>query len=663
MVTLTEDQRRAVEFDGSHLRILAGPGSGKTRVIVQRIDDLVTRRGVSGYDLTAITFTRKAAGEMVDRLRLLPCGEEVERKAFVGTAHAFAARVLRTFGSVVGYQDTFSIYDDKDEEDLLAAVVSEFPEYKPKDVRREVAEFLTGPPGEDGLFPAYPSAVGAAQFLHRLRSAQAVTFDVLLYEAIRILRASPKARETYRTPYLFYDEAQDFNVFDSRLIEALGPDHLTVVGDLNQNVYGFRGTTPHFLDDMPEHWEGMETIHLAENFRSTPWIVEASNRLIAYNYPDRVPRPDFRPVARPEDADFDADAVVERLVPRSARPGESRVYISDNPTEEGEARTIAAQVSNLVMSLYKPRQIAILTRTHRQHRPISDALMEAEIPFRVLGRRDLWKDPTGRAVLALLRLVANPRDDHSYGLVVNWPSPRATTRDLVTLKQAALEQRTSLLDVALGGVPVSMDARAKLSGFQDGVAKAAEFWKPEDDLDEEATPSSLLDAIRNQGGLDRSLRALGLVSRIDVLDDLFEWIDAWECRQPEHVRPGLVDLLETLAFRSVQDEIAESTKDEVLVMTAHAAKGLEWANVFVAGMEEGTFPIRRKDTDPEEERRLFYVAMTRAEESLWLSCTRSRPSRPGGPVRELERSPFLDELQGGVKVRSGFVAGGLNANL
>jgi len=628
--TLNREQQQAVEHGTGPLLVLAGAGSGKTRVLTARVARLIGEQGVAPQRILAVTFTNKAAGVMRDRIAELLGSEPAG--LWVGTFHSICARLLRREGDRLERGSRFSIYA---EDDALRAVRTAMDDvgldaarWTPQVLRSRISDAKNALVGPDeysstafdlmsravaDVYPAYERILS--------RSA-AYDFDDLLVQSVRLLETIPDVGERYaeRFQHVLVDEYQDTNHAQYRIIRALGAGHgnLCVVGDDDQSIYGWRGADLRNILDFERDFPGAEIVRLEQNYRSTGSILAVANEVIANNS------------ARKE----------KRL--RTDREGGGPVVV----VQVGDERAEAAWVVDEVRARMGERgleDVAVLYRTNAQSRPFEDALRRARLPYRIVGGVRFYDRREIRDALAYLQLAVNPADEAAFARSVSWPRRGVGSVTLERLRAAAAELGVTLLAAAEQAADLSVPtggARA-LTDFAAGISALSELAR--DATAEEA--------------LREAIRSFGFVAALEAEEDgsdrianLTELLAAAAAFDPMDVEDGAGDAtdlelyLQTAALHTDLDEVDES-EAAVTLMTLHNAKGLEYPVVFVVGLEDGLFPLARSmETDEglEEERRLFYVGITRAEDELFLSHA-DRRWRYGNESRS-SPSSFLSEL-------------------
>ena len=657
-----EQAQAARHFEGA-LLVLAGAGSGKTSVLTARIAHLIDEFGVAPESILALTFTNKAAGEMRERVRAL-LGRE-PAGMWIGTFHAIGARMLRRDAGRLGWTPNFLIYDAEDSERLVKRILKEElnldpKRWSPRAVRGSISSAKNELVGIEefashavDLFSRTVAQV-YERYQRALRDANAFDFDDLLVKPVELLRAHPDVLRRYqdRFHFVLVDEYQDTNRAQYAFLRLMVGEksNLFVVGDDDQSIYGWRGANIRNILDFEQDFPAAELIRLEQNYRSTQRILAAANRVIAEN------------VRR------------KGKTLRTANPEGEPLTLVEMQDETDEAVWVTEEIRRIVATVpdRSPRQFVILYRTNAQSRSMEEALRREGLPYRVVGGQRFYERREVKDMLAYLRLVANPADDEAFLRVVNVPRRGVGDVTLARLAEWAREQRVPLLEAAgrageiealRGGVTASLE---QLAGLMRKLAALSDGQLPLDELLRMvATESGLTEALRAEGaeGEDRLANVEELIAGAADLQARLQAGDAElieEVAEAGSVRP--VDLL--LAHVALVTDIDQHdpNADAVSLMTLHNAKGLEFPVVFVTGLEEGLFPLSRVLDEPEEleeERRLFYVGMTRAEEKLYLTFARRR--RRGGewmdsvPSRFLEAVPReLAELRQSPRVRDVF---------
>ena len=647
---LNDAQRGAVTHGDGALLILAGPGSGKTRVITHRIGWLIRERRIAPWRILAVTFTNKAAREMRERAARL-IGEDAEA-VHMGTFHAMCARWLRIDGEAVGVPREFAIYDDSDQLGVVKRVLEELRidprQFAPRGILSRISaaksEMLT-PEALLGRVRTYQEEVAARVYERydaALRRAGALDFDDLLLRAVELLRV-PAMREKWagRYEHVLVDEFQDTNPAQYVLARELASVHrnITVVGDPDQGIYSWRSAdirnVEHFRRDFPE----ATVVLLEQNYRSTAPILRAAEAVIARN-PGRHPR---------------------RLWTERTGGEPIVTYEAYNDEEEGEF--VAREVGRLVAAGRSYRDIAVLYRTNAQSRPFEEALVRHRIPYRLVGGVRFYERREVRDLLAYFRVIHNPADEASLGRIINVPGRGIGERTVDRLRELALAQGTSLWEACRSAADgraegIGSRAAAALRGF---VATMEELREHRDE------PLGRL--------FERLINAVGYVRYLEEGDDAEERMEnvlelqALLAEYEETAGEGndLATFLQDVALVTDQDTL-DGRGQGVTLITLHAAKGLEFPVVFLVGMEEGLLPHIRSFDDPQqmaEERRLCYVGMTRAMDLLYLTRAYRRmtfgasaanpPSRFLADVPAEIRRPYGNTTRGYVEAAAALV--------
>ena len=645
---LNPAQREAVLHVNGPLLVLAGAGSGKTRVLTTRIARLIDQHGVDPGRILAVTFTNKAAGEMKERIaRLLgraPVG------MWVGTFHAIGARMLRAAPHLVGRTAAFTIYDQDDTQAVVKRLMERnglnVKQFTPRAVHAAISDaknaLVTPDEYANLAMDAFSRATAVVyrDLAEALRIANAVDFDDLLVLPVRLLAENPGELEKYRRrfQYILVDEYQDTNRAQYQFIKLLAGGHgnLCVVGDDDQSIYGWRGADIRNILDFNKDFPEAHVVRLEENYRSTPEVLDLANVVISANKGrmGKTLRPTHRSgervtAARCLDERDEADFIVEELVARRA------------------------QSSSLTL-----RDVAILYRTNSQSRALEEALRKRAIPYRIVGAVRFYDRREIRDLMSYLKLVANPADDEAFRRAIAVPKRGLGEATIEQLSSAARTAGVPMLAAAVRPDLLAALRPAARTALTEFAALIARFR----DSAREAAVDELLREIVEGIRYDQYLKAEGPESA-DRLDNVRELITgAAETVADEEGEVGLTPLdhfLQRAMLVSELDKLGPDA-DAVTLMTLHNAKGLEFPVVFIGGLEDGLFPLAKAYDDPallEEERRLFYVGITRAERKLYLTHAEER--RRNGELLPARQSSFLDAIppamvdaQSSVKVRS-----------
>ncbi len=584
-------QKQAVTSDSKYILCLAGAGTGKTRTLTHRIAHLHDER-ISCTNMLALTFTRLAGKEMKERVIHL-VGESEGKKLFCNTFHAFCVKVIREWGHLLGYEGEFTIYDQEDRESIIKTIIQEFSlNVKCKDILK----LLEGAEIDDKEVQE-----GAKEYYYRLKRNNAIDLDMLLAETSRLLQY-PQVQEEYNQQYeyVFVDEFQDTNDIQMAILRTLDPQNLFVVGDDFQAIYGWRNAKIDYILNFSKTFPGCEIIKLEENYRSTFPIVNAANKLIRFN---------FNQSKKVLINDKDGPTV--------------KVLTLENA--EGEAQYIAGEILELEGDF---KDCAVLARTNRQLELIKQTLDAKGIPNEAINNQgDIFKKSDIKKVIQFIELSLNPKGDVLLRQVVNFPDIRVTPMELQQAELKAIDSDQSLNEV--------LKESPKAQSFF-GMLQC--LW--EDDQTNEAT--EIFRKAVSLLNLKQQYYDQGRKSKVDDLDFAISAIGRWAARQEMLGEdPTIQSFLKWQLLKDIQEKLAEE-KDTVKLMTVHAAKGLEFKNVFVIGMNQNTFPSHRAE-DLEEERRLFYVAITRAKESLYITRPENVTAWGSKEVMALP-SQFISEM-------------------
>jgi len=626
---LNEAQKEAVEAIEGPVLVLAGPGSGKTKVLVHRAAYLIKVCGLSPYSIMAVTFTNKAAKEMKERLyRLL--GERVEQLT-VGTFHAICARILRREGEAIGIPSSFVIYD---EEDQLSAVRQALRElnlneklYRPPALLQAISRLKA-----ELIFPSdfNPSTYWEEvmrrvyeRYQEILKNHNALDFDDLLLAVVRLWREAPQILERYRRRFLqiMVDEFQDTNMAQYEILRELARVHrnLFAVGDEDQSIYRFRGADWRNVFRFREDFPDAKIILLEKNYRSTQNILDAARSIISHN-PHRTPK---------------------MLYTERGRGLPLILYEAYDEADEGEF--VVREIKRLIAKkLYSPGDFAVMYRTNAQSRVVEEAFVRHNMPYKLVGAIRFYERKEIKDVLAYLRLILNPMDDISLQRIINVPPRGIGPQTLKTLQNIAFSKASSLYQV----LKLVRDDPKHL-GFSRQVSNSLlAFLELLEDLSKAADEKdilSLLDYVLERTGYRDYLQD-GTPEGQERWENVQELRKAAEEYATFPPREGLAAFLEGVTLVSDVDNLEERTEVPVL-LTLHMAKGLEFPVVFIIGMEEGLFPHIRSYGDLEEmmeERRLCYVGITRAKDRVYLVYTfRRSPYRSSSPS---EPSRFIKEI-------------------
>ncbi|MFN2120124.1 MAG: ATP-dependent helicase [Anaerolineales bacterium] len=626
---LNDQQRAAVTAGDGATLVLAGPGSGKTRVLTQRSAYLISHLGIHPYRILAVTFTNKAAREMQLRIERL-LGVDATRGMWLGTFHAMCVRLLRREVGLLPLQSNFAIFDREDQERLVKASIRDLnldPKlYRPASVLSSIGSAKNELIGAE----SYPVATYRdevvkrvyAEYQKRLIASNAVDFDDLLVYSARLLEENPGVREEYarRFEHVLVDEFQDTNLVQYTLVNQLSSVHhnLFVVGDPDQSIYRWRGADWRNVQRFEQDHPSAQVILLEQNYRSRQNILDAAMAVI-----DRA-----------------ANRRRKQLFTR--RGVGEKVFYYEAPDDYAEASFVVDSIAQLVAARdFQPGDCAVMYRTNAQSRLLEEAFLQARLPYRLVGAQRFYGRREVKDVIGFLRLIHNPADEATLDRVINVPPRGIGDKTLLALHSVARRAGTSagivLLDLARGSESPYWDRFAGRSviPLADFAALLAE-WRSA------ASTAALPDLF------DRVLRDLNYKAYIDDASE--EGVDRWENVQElrrlamDYATRTLQEFLENVALVSDQDTIKDDVNAPTL-LTLHSAKGLEFGAVFITGLDDGILPHSRSFDEPEEmeeERRLFYVGITRAKDRLYLLRALQRGGR--GFAEETVPSRFLDDI-------------------
>ena len=652
---LNPPQRDAVEHRGSPLLIVAGAGSGKTRVLTRRIAHLLRSGEALPGEILAITFTNKAASEMKERVEALI--GPAARYMWVSTFHSACVRILRRDAAAAGLKSTFSIYDSADSKRLITNIAKDMgldsKRHSPRAFQAKISslknELVTpeeyAAQAENAKNPAERTIAQIyTQYQERLRTANAVDFDDLIALTVRLLAENPGIREGYRRRFrhVLVDEYQDTNTAQYRLVrELVGDDphaDLTVVGDSDQSIYAFRGATIRNIIEFEQDFPSARTIVLEQNYRSTQTILSAANAVIKENQGRRP----------------------KKLWTDQGEGQQITLYVADD--EQGEARYITRQIDALIDEGAKAGDIAVFYRANAQSRALEDQLIRVGLPYKVVGGTRFYERREIKDAIAYLRVLTNPADEINLRRILNTPKRGIGERAEAAVSVLAEQERISFGEAleraseAPGIATRSLGAIEKFVSLMSRVREKVEKGEgPSDVLEEILSESGYYASLQSSDDPQDESRLENLAELVSVAADFEADLAAAEAAAsefedeqggPEAPSGSLVDqFLEKVSLVADSDQIPEGEDQFVTLMTLHTAKGLEFPIVFLTGMEDGTFPHQRTLADPkelEEERRLAYVGITRARERLFI--TRASVRAAWGTPQFFPASRFLEEI-------------------
>lgn len=621
---LNKEQREAVSAPPGPTLVVAGPGSGKTSVLTRRVAYLIQEVGVKPGQIMAVTFTNKAAREMQERIERL-LGERV-RGVTVGTFHAICARILRREAAQIGYTPNYTIYDTDDQIALIKQAMLQLnldpkrnsPYGQLNKISAAKNELITP---EEYVASTPPEKVTQqiyAAYQQLLRLSGAMDFDDLLMQAVILFRQNPETLRRYQSYYkhILVDEFQDTNTAQYQLVRLLAGAHqnLFVVGDPDQSIYRFRGAVPKNVQDFRRDYANVNMIRLGENYRSHQLILDAATAVIRHN-DDHIP-----------------------ITLTGQRQQGPRIIFQNSMTEDQEAQYIVEKIALYVRQGYHPRDCAVMYRVNAQSRSIEEAFVRAGLPYRLVGGTRFYSRKEVKDVLAYLRLVYNPDDVVSLRRIINVPPRGLGEKTIQQLEKWAASRNESMftaIHALAQGEPGPFSARAEKALID--FAALIETW----DQSKTTTPvAALLDDV-----LARTRYVDFLNDGSQEAEDRIENINEFRGLALDYGDAKLNDFLEEVSLMADADNRNDDA-DAPTLLTLHAAKGLEFAIVFIAGLEEGILPHQRALDDDDqmaEERRLMYVGITRAKDVLHLIWVMRR-SMYGGSGDYLMPSRFLSDI-------------------
>ena len=629
--SMNDRQREAVFHTEGPLLILAGAGSGKTRVLTHRVAYLIEEQGVNPWNILAITFTNKAAGEMRDRVdQLVTFGAE---SVWVATFHSTCVRILRRYIDRLGFDHNFTIYDSDDQKTLMKDICKRLQidtkTYKEKAILGAISsakDELIGPEEYElnnmADFGKRKIAAAYKEYQKQLRNNNALDFDDLIVKTVELFQMNPDILDAYqeRFKYIMVDEYQDTNTAQFRLISLLASKYqnLCVVGDDDQSIYKFRGANIGNILNFESVFPNARTIKLEQNYRSTQTILDAANHVIQNN------------VGR------------KRKTLWTANGNGTPIIYQQFMTAYEEAEYIAGEITKIVgEGEYRYNDCAILYRTNAQSRLFEEKFLLANIPYKIIGGINFYARKEIKDLLAYLKTVDNAKDDLAVRRIINVPKRGIGATTLAKVQDYAAEHAISFYNAlrAAEEIPSLGRSAAKVRPF-------VTFIQTLRTQQEYFSVEELLKEIIEQTGYVKELEAEDTEearARIENIDELISKVASYE---EEAENPTLSGFLEEVALVADIDNLEEDS-DRVLLMTLHSAKGLEFPNVYMAGMEDGIFPsymtiISEDPSDIEEERRLCYVGITRAKRQLTITSARTRMIR--GETQYNKVSRFVQEI-------------------
>ncbi len=623
---LNPEQRRAVELTEGPLLVLAGAGSGKTRVLTYRVANLISK-GVPAWAILAITFTNKAAKEMRERVTYL--AGEASDEAWVMTFHSCCARILRRDIEKLGYKREFVIYDDDDQMTLIKRILKQLDindkNYPPRSVKAVISDAknnMLSP--EEWLkanddFRNRPYYKVFCEYEKQLKKNNALDFDDLILKTLELFTAVPPVLDAYRRKfkYILVDEYQDTNVVQYMLVKMLAGDakNVCVVGDDDQSIYGWRGADIRNILEFEKDYGGCPVVKLEQNYRSNGNILDAANSVIAHNS------------GRKEKALWTKEIAGDKITLYHALD------------ERDEAAWVTGVISRLMKNGVSTGDIAILYRTNAQSRVLEEALVRRGIKYSVYGGLKFYDRKEVKDVIAYLRVLINPDDDVSLRRIINVPKRSIGASTVDTIGEYASQNGLSMVSAVLDASNIGLSSRALNS-----VKEFAELLTqltcdmldmPADEfIDKLILKTGILTQYENSRDPEDA-------SRAQNIQELVAAVTEYHRNKPEE---GLLGFLENVALVTAMDSMDEKTTT-ITLMTLHSAKGLEFSSVFLTGLEEGIFPLSKALYDDnllEEERRLMYVGITRAKQRLFISHAATRMLYNARQSSEISR--FVSEI-------------------
>lgn len=627
--TLNEQQQEAVFCTEGPLLLLAGAGSGKTRVLTHRIAYLMDQ-GVNPYHIMAITFTNKAAKEMRERVDdLVGFGAE---HIWVSTFHSTCVRILRRHIDKLGYGNSFTIYDADDQKSLIKQICKQYkidtkmmPERRIiNEISSAKDEFMTPSEYETRHqydFKKKKIAQIYKEYQKQLKANNALDFDDLIFKTVELFQFHPEVLDYYqeRFRYIMVDEYQDTNTIQFQLVSMLARKYqnLCVVGDDDQSIYKFRGANVKNILNFENVFPEAVTIKLEQNYRSTKNILNAANEVIKHN----KGRKTKKLWTENEEGDL--------------------IEFHQYGTEYEEARNIIHEIEDLSKEGYDYKNMAILYRTNAQSRVFEESFMIKNIPYRIVGGTNFYQRKEVKDILSYLKVVDNGLDDLAVRRIINVPRRGIGAATIEKINVYAVEHNVSFLDACFSSDSIDTlgNAKKKINGFADLIR---EFRRKM----QEGSLEELFKYITDETGYIANLKAEETEEAEGRIENINELLNKVVTYEQEAEEASLSELLEEIALVADIDNL-EDSDNRVVLMTLHSAKGLEFPYVFICGMEDGIFPsymtvMSEDDDDMEEERRLCYVGITRAKKKLYLSAAKRRMMQGRTQFNKVSR--FIDEI-------------------
>ena len=637
---LNESQKLPTIHKNGPVMVIAGAGSGKTRVLTYRIAYLM-EMGVDPFSILALTFTNKAAREMKSRISLI-VGEEKSKNLWMGTFHSIFAKILRSEADLLGYSSNFTIYDTQDSERLIASIIKELKLdkdlYKCRNIRNRISSLKNNlvtvktylnnqeliQQDNESRRPLFGKVYQT--YVNRCFKASAMDFDDLLLKTNELLNRYPDVLAKYqeRFKYIHVDEYQDTNHSQYLIIKALADryENLCVVGDDAQSIYGFRGANIENILNFQKDYLNSTVYRLEQNYRSTKNIVNAANSVINNNINK-----------------LDKNVWTENEVG-------NKINVNQSITDSEEGRFVASSIFENKNNLRLDNDsFAVLYRTNAQSRSIEDALRRKNIPYQIYGGLSFYQRKEIKDILAYLRIIINPNDEESFKRIINYPTRGIGQTTIDKLLIYSNKNNTSLFNslVLLENVDINNGTKTKLTNFLNLI-------KNFQILNVKLNALEIIDEVLKRIDIINLLKLDGspeAISRIENIEALLNAVKDFIEGQEEVVgaNGSLSEFLEDVALISELDKDKNETDKKVSLMTIHLAKGLEFSHVYIVGLEEDLFPSALSSTtrtDLEEERRLFYVALTRAKRQVTITYAKNRYR--WGKLNDCEPSRFINEI-------------------
>ena len=631
---LNDQQKQAVTHTSGPLLIVAGAGSGKTRVLTYRIAYLLQQYKAAPEQILALTFTNKAAREMKERIRNL-IGDKAG-KLWMGTFHSIFSKILRFEAEHIGYGSDFTIYDTNDSQTVVKQILQELnfdpKEIKPKTIHNKISDsknqFITADTYQEKFIGSTLDDITARVYKiynKRLKQSNAMDFDDLLVKPIELFQKHPEILEKYqdRFKYILIDEYQDTNHAQYKVTKMLADKYqnICVVGDDAQSIYSFRGADISNILNFKEDYEGATQVPLEQNYRSTKAILQCADSIIKQNTQQ-----------------------LDKTLWTEQDYGE-RITLLENFDERDEANRVASHIQNLKMKYgFQNNDFAILYRTNYQSRVFEDSLRRKDLTYQLVGGLSFYQRKEIKDVLAYLTLLVNPHDETNLLRIINEPSRGIGNKSIQDILKQAREEGRSVWSIIqhVEDLDVYKPAKARVRDFVDMISRL------KSNLENGESLTDTVKAILEQSGYMKALVEENSHESMMRRDNIIELQNAISYFEKGKSNASLSAFLQEISLITDTDSFDED-KPAITLMTVHASKGLEFPVVFIVGLEENLFPMGARnnfEVDVEEERRLFYVAITRAEKRLYFSHCRSR-FKFGEETRQA-RSRFLEEVDPGV---------------